>query len=114
LFRTKKLPESAILGDIFTRCVDEKDGAGNVRLTNEAQCIIKRFLPDIVSIVNTIKSNRMEPYIESMHKNICAKCESVNPDGSCELRARADCCLDRYFPLIVEVIEEVNGRSLPS
>ncbi len=104
----------AIQGGVFTRCVDEQDGAGNVRLTNEAQCIIKRFLPDIINIVNTIKSNRIEPYIDKFHRDICSQCESVNPDGSCELRARADCCLDRYFPLIVEVIEEVSGRSLPS
>jgi hypothetical protein len=89
---------------VFARCVDEKDGAGNVRLTDEAQCTIKRFLPEIVNIVKTIQSDRLDPYIDALHQKVCVKCEFAKPNGSCEQRERADCCLDRYFPLVVEAI----------
>ncbi|MEK6570210.1 MAG: hypothetical protein AABZ61_02500 [Bacteroidota bacterium] len=91
---------------VFARCVDERDGAGNVLLTNEAECTIKRFLPDIVNIVKTVQSDRLDSYIDALHKNVCVKCEFAKPDGSCEQRDRADCCLDRYFPLVVEVLSE--------
>jgi hypothetical protein len=94
----------SISARVFARCVDEKDGAGNVRLTDEAQCIIKRFLPEIVNIVQTVQSEQLDPYIDALHRDVCAKCEFAKPDGSCEQRERADCCLDRYFPLVVEAI----------
>jgi hypothetical protein len=91
---------------VFARCVDEKDGSGNVRLTDEARCTIKRFLPDIVDIVKTVQSDRLDPYIDALHQKVCVKCESSKPDGSCEQRERADCCLDRYFPLVVEALSQ--------
>lgn len=91
---------------VFARCLDEKDGAGNVRLSDEAQCTIKRFLPDIVHIVKTIESDKLDPYIDALHQKVCVKCESSKPDGSCEERERADCCLDRYFPLVVEALSQ--------
>ena len=91
---------------VFAHCLDEKDGAGNVRLTAEAQCTIKRFLPEIVQIVKNIESDRLDPYIDALRQTICTKCEYIKADGSCEQRARADCCLDRYFPLIVEALSE--------
>jgi hypothetical protein len=91
---------------VFARCVDEKDGAGSVRLTDETQCTIKRFLPEIVEIVKTVQSDRLDPYIDALHRNVCVKCEFAKPDGSCEQRERADCCLDRYFPLVIEAISQ--------
>jgi len=91
---------------VFARCLDEKGGAGSVRLTDKAQCTLKCFLPDCVNIVKTIQSDRLDPYIDALHRNVCVKCEFAKPDGSCEQRDRADCCLDRYFPLVVEAISE--------
>jgi hypothetical protein len=89
---------------VFARCVDEKDGAGSLCLTNEAQCTIKRFLTEIVNIMKTVQSERLDPYIDALHRDVCAKCEFAKPDGSCERRERADCCVDQYFPLLVEAI----------
>jgi hypothetical protein len=91
---------------VFARCVDEKNGAGNLRLVDEAQCTVKRFLPEIINIVKTVQSDRLDPYIDALHQNVCVKCESVRPDGSCGKRERVDCCLDRYFPLVVEAISQ--------
>jgi hypothetical protein len=91
---------------VFARCLDEKDGAGSVRLIDEAQCTIKRFLPDIVQIGKTVQSDKLDPYIDALHQRVCMKCESSKSDGSCEQRERADCCLDRYFPLVVEVLNQ--------
>jgi hypothetical protein len=89
---------------VFTRCVDEKDGAGSIWLVDEAQCTVKRFLPEIINIVKIVQSDRLDPYIDALHQNVCVKCESARPDRSCEKRERVDCCLDRYYPLVVEAI----------
>ncbi|MBM2841002.1 MAG: hypothetical protein HW412_1530 [Bacteroidetes bacterium] len=52
----------------------------------------------------------MEPYIEALRKNVCADCLHQSPDGTCSFRSNVDCGLDRYFPLIVEAIEELHER----
>src|SRR3989304_8405270 len=98
--RTQELGDywNSISACLFAHCVDEKDGAGNVRLTDAAQCTIKRFLPEIVTIVKTVQSDRLDPYIDALHKSVCVKCEFAKPDGSCEKRERVDFCFDPSFP----------------
>ena len=79
---------------------------------NKAQCQVRRFLPEIVNIINTTQSDSIEPYVNALRKTVCVKCEHAKPDGSCEERRKIDCCLDRYFPLVVEAIEEVYERTV--
>ncbi len=93
---------------VFRACIDEKDGAGNVRFNAEDECIIKRFLPNIVDVVCSVKSDTIDRYIVEIHRQVCPQCEYFKPDGTCDLRARADCCLGRYLPLIIEAIEKVE------
>ncbi len=98
----------AIEKRVFRACIDEKDGAGNLRFNTEDQCIIKRFLPKIVDAVSCVKSDTIDPYIEEIRRKVCTQCEYIKPDGSCDVKERADCCLDRYLVLIVRAIEEAE------
>ncbi len=72
------------------------------------ECIIKRFLPNIVDVVCSVRSDTIDRYIEEIRRRVCTECEYRKPDGTCDLRARAECCLDRYLPLIIEAIEEME------
>ncbi len=92
-----------------TRCINS-DEHGNCLLPGEDECILKFHFPKIVETVLSVKSDRMEPYIEALRRNVCAYCKHQSPDGKCTLRVNLECCLDRYFPLIVEAIEEVDAR----
>ncbi len=102
----------AIEKKVFHACIDEKDGAGNVLLNAEEQCLIKRFLPKIVDAVSSVKSGTIEPYIGAIRHQVCTQCEHLKPDGTCDLRDRADCCLDRYVVLIVEAVEQVEREKI--
>ncbi|MFQ5799735.1 MAG: hypothetical protein ACE5H0_13725 [Bacteroidota bacterium] len=102
----------ALQKKVFHACVDEKDGAGNVRFSAEDQCLIKRFLPKIVDAVCSVKSDRIDPYIEEIRRQVCTECEYLKSDGTCDLRARAECCLDRYLPLIIEAIEQAEQEKI--
>jgi hypothetical protein len=52
----------------------------------------------------------MIPYEEELRKRVCFHCKNQTSDGRCSLRENVECTLDRYFPLIVEVIEETQMR----
>ena len=93
---------------VCTKCIDG-DGYGNCRLTGEESCGLKAHFPRIVETIHSVKSDNMEPYIEALRRNVCAYCKNQSPDGKCMFRANVDCGLDRYFPLIVEAIEEVTA-----
>jgi hypothetical protein len=49
-----------------------------------------------------------------LRKNVCSECRHQSSDGTCSLRRSLDCGLDRYFPLVIEAIEEVNHAFHPN
>lgn len=100
----------AVRRTVCRKCVDS-DGHGNCRLTGEEECGLKLHFPKIVQTVLSVKSNSLELYVEALRQNVCAYCKHQSPDGRCMFRGRLDCGLDRYFPMIVEAIEEVQRNT---
>ena len=98
----------AVQRKFSTKCINS-DEHGNCLLPGEDECMLKFHFPKIVEAALSTKSERMEPYIEALRRNVCANCKHQSPDSKCALRTNLECCVDRYFPLIVEAIEEVNG-----
>lgn len=92
------------------KCIDG-DGHGFCRLRGEEECALKAYFPRIVESILAVQADRIEPYIESLRKNVCAFCRHQRPDGTCSFRVQLDCGLDRYFPLVIEAIEEVHYAS---
>lgn len=92
---------------VCTKCIDG-DGYGNCRLTGEESCGLKLHFPRIVETVLSVMSDKMDLYIEALRRNVCAYCKHRSSVGTCMFRINVDCGLDRYFPLVVEAIEEVN------
>ncbi len=99
--------EEAVLARICACCVECRDD-GSCGLDPSRECSIKIHLPQILQSVQGVTSDRIEDYVEHIREDVCAVCEDRNPDGSCDVRDRIDCPLDRYLLLVVEAIEEVQ------
>lgn len=91
---------------ICAKCVDG-DARGGCRLPHERFCTIQANLPAVVEVVNAVYSPSIEPYVEKLRTTVCKIC-ALAPGGDCRIREDLECPLDRYFPLVVEVIEQVQ------
>jgi len=96
---------------VCAKCIDG-DGRENCRLSAGEECALKARFPKIVETVLSVKTDRMEPYIQELRKNVCRLCIDQSPDGTCILRSHLDCGLDRYFPLVVEAIEGMQDSAV--
>jgi hypothetical protein len=99
----------AIRTKICAKCVDG-DGNGGCLVPHNAECAMKTFFPQVLEVVGSTYSTSIMPYEEQLLSRICSACTNQSPTGMCVLRDDVDCALDRYFPLIVEVIEEAQLR----
>ena len=88
-------------------CLDRHDD-GTCGLSRR-NCAIAIHLPRALEVARTIDSAQLEPYYEAFEREICARCSSQNLDGACTLRARAECALHAYLPLVVDAIREVTS-----
>ncbi len=88
------------------------DGFGGCRLHHSLDCGLKKYFPQIIEVVGSTYGSSIEPYERVLRNKICGICIHESPGGVCSLRDDVNCALDRYYPLIVEVIEEaqVNGQ----
>lgn len=109
----KQLDEywQAVQRRVCLKCVDS-DGHGNCRLTAAEECGLQVHFPRIVETVLSVKSDNLDSYIETLRSNVCTYCKNQSPDGKCMFRSKLDCGLDRYFPMVVETIEEVRLEQL--
>ena len=103
--------EQKYLEEIQTRichkCIDG-DGHGNCLLAQGSECAMKRFFYEILDAVRSVHGTSMEPYEAALRLRVCASCASQSPDGRCAIRDDVECSLDRYFPMIVQAIEELD------
>ncbi len=103
----------AIQQKICAKCIDG-DRTGNCLLSAGETCGLKTYFPRIVESVLSVQSDKLNPYVAALRKNVCAECRHQSSDGTCSLRRSLDCGLDRYFPLVIEAIEEVNYAFHPN
>lgn len=73
-------------------------------------CRVARFLPQLIEIVSEIHSTHLSDYEEAITQRICVLCGNQDDAGRCPVRDRAECCLYRYLPLVLDTIEEVQDR----
>lgn len=97
----------AIQQKVCAYCIDG-DGAGNCRLHPSEECALKNYFPEIVEAVSRTTSESFDDYLSSLRSHVCHQCKHQSEDGSCSLRTAVDCGLDRYYPLVIEAIEEIN------
>jgi nucleotide-binding universal stress UspA family protein len=97
----------AIREKICMKCIDRTPGGVCAASTFEA-CAINRFLPEIIDIVLSTGGDDPAAAVTRLRDEVCSLCLHQSPDGRCDLRDDAECALDRYFPLLVEAIRDVQ------
>jgi len=97
----------ALEAKVCARCL-EGNGKGACLIAPGRECALKVHFPLIIEAVNSVFSPSVEPYVEQLRKHVCSVCTNQAGAGSCSLRDDAECALDRYYPLIVQVIEETQ------
>ncbi len=103
----------AIRTKVCSNCINS-DGYANCRLDPTMQCALQPYLALIVKAVNRVRSDRLDDYVSEVRAIVCAQCKYQSLTGKCLLRTELDCALDRYFPLVVEAIEELNTQTKPA
>jgi hypothetical protein len=98
---------AALQAKICVKCVDG-NGSGACLIAPGRDCALRTHFDKIIAAVNAVYSHSVTPYVDELRKNVCASCAGQTPGGSCSLRDETECALDRYFPLIVQVIEETQ------
>jgi hypothetical protein len=97
----------AVQQRVCAKCIDS-DSLGNCLLTEGNACALRTYLPQIVEAVLSVQSMMLDPYVAALRSRVCSECRNQSFDATCSLRRSLDCGLDRYFPLVIEAIEEVN------
>jgi hypothetical protein len=101
----------AVENNICKMCIDSDDD-GNCLLTEEENCAVQSYLPEIVNIVHEINSDNHEIIHKRLKEVVCTNCKARDEEGNCYLRENANCALDRYFDLIVETIKKVDAGKI--
>jgi len=101
---------NAVKGRICPKCVDG-DGTGRCLVDPMIGCALQRQLPLIIATVTKVHSTQMVDYTSELRSVVCHACEHGASDGSCAVRADLACALDRYFPLVVDIVEELQARN---
>jgi hypothetical protein len=92
---------------VCRKCIDG-DGKGGCRLPIDESCGLDKFFPEILQTVSTVRSDSYQDYVEALRANVCANCEHQFSNGVCKKRDTLECALDRYLPVVIEVIESVK------
>lgn len=103
----------AIQQKVCAKCIDI-DSLGNCLLSEGDACALRAHLSQIVEAVLSVQSMMLDPYVAALRSHVCSECRHQSFDATCSLRRSLDCGLDRYFPLVVEAIEEVNYATHPT
>ena len=100
----------ALREHICTQCLDG-DEKGNCNLDPSFDCTLHSGLPIIVDVIRHVDGNQMDDYWRELRNILCARCLYQTVNGCCGIRGEDACALDRYFPLVVNIIERIEGKS---
>ncbi|HTP80879.1 MAG TPA: hypothetical protein VMM57_10830 [Bacteroidota bacterium] len=92
---------------VCRKCIDG-DRRGNCRLPAGESCALQKFLPEIIVAVSNGQHPTIESVVHTLRRNVCILCEWQDAKGECRKRDTLECALDRYLPLVCEVVEDVR------
>ncbi len=88
-------------------CVDG-DNKGTCRLPVDEPCTLRNSLHEVVRAIGRAHSGSLEDRVDALRSNVCQTCEHQYANGTCWKRDALECALDRYFPIVVEIIESAS------
>ncbi|MBS1902943.1 MAG: hypothetical protein JSS75_04500 [Bacteroidetes bacterium] len=92
---------------VCLHCIDS-DQYGNCRIGGNKECTIASNFETIVNIIQQTNSERLEDYVGAVRRNICRECE-YGSIANCNERDTVECQLDRYLPLVIDVVDQQQG-----
>jgi hypothetical protein len=84
------------------RCIEKPPGGPPCAPLGK-RCGVELDLPQLIDSVHGVRSAAMDPYIESLHADVCAHCTNRNSN-------QCPCPLDCLLLLAVQAIETVDER----
>jgi hypothetical protein len=103
----------AIRRRVCAVCLDRRDD-GSCRLDGGRMCAIEAHVPLVVETILTVRSDRMDDYVDAIKSRICGRCRCQDLAEHCAFRHRGECALWTYLPFVVDAVEEASlalGRS---
>ena len=88
--------------EVCSRCV-ERPGGGPPCEPLGKRCAIELYLGELVSEAHAIRSEAIDPYLDTLHRQTCAACENRDTD-------HCPCPLDYLHVLAIHAIDEVDYR----
>jgi hypothetical protein len=103
----------AVRGRVCGVCLDSLDD-GTCGLDRPTSCVLQHSLDAVVRAVRLPPGGQMNEIVASLESGVCGLCPD-GPDASeCARRARADCALWLYLPLIVGVLRPSPPTPAPA
>ena len=108
--KNRLLYEEAVKKYVCEHCED-LDEKGVCQTKDPEGCGVFRNLSELVRIARGLHELSIEPYVQAVREHVCSKCKNASQSGErCEIRSQLDCGLDRYLPLVIDAIEEVDRK----
>ena len=98
--------EEAVLERVCAVCAERRDD-GSCGIDANLECAIKKHLPSMIESVEGSNSKGLAGYVAPIRTGLCSVCNE-DTAGSCDVRERSDCPLDRYLSLVIHAIEDVS------
>lgn len=107
--------KSRLQAAICPVCTERREN-GSCGLDRISECPITTHLDGLVYTAVTVKSGRMDKYVDAIRKSICPNCRHrVEPVESCDVRVEGHCALDSYLMPALDVVDdfiaEVEARA---
>ena len=103
---------AAIRARACAACLDSADD-GSCGLRGRS-CRLAAELPLVVQAVASVRSSRMDEYVQAIEDQVCRRCHEQDEAGDCLRRDRGECALYSYLPLVVDAIDEVLAAPNPA
>jgi hypothetical protein len=100
---------------ICPTCTERRED-GSCGLDRISECPITTHLDGLVYTAATVKSGRMDRYVDAVRQEICPNClHREQPVDRCAVRGEGHCALDSYLMLALDVVDdfiaEVEARA---
>jgi hypothetical protein len=101
----------AIKENVCAICVDSSE-KGKCTLHKDETCAVEFYFPQIMEIIKDNYNSDKKIMLDKLRAKICVDCRAQNEEEFCYLREDANCSLDRYFNVIVDVVYKVDKGKL--
>lgn len=97
----------AVRMKVCRMCVDG-DGRGHCSLPRSEECVLKLMVPEILGLLAADGPRWRKNSVKDMHTRICGRCRHHRDDGRCHEERRGECTLDRFLPVLVEMVQSMG------